>query len=157
MKGSCLCGSVEFQFEQVVGPFEICHCNRCRKLSGAQGIPAVGISSEGFVFNKGQDLIQTYEAPILYEGPAYHSFFCRNCGSPLPPPNPSGEWLEVPAGLLDDDPGLKPDKHIFTEFVPTWDEISDGLPEYDVKRLYQERYDKDLPDDFKLKSHYERD
>ena len=155
IKGSCLCGGVEFQFEEAVGPFEICHCNRCRKLSGAQGMPALGVSSKGFRFNQGQDLIQTYTAPILYQAPAYHAFFCKNCGSPLPSPATSEDWLEVPAGLLDDDPGIHPDKHIFIEFVPAWDEIKDPLPKFDVSRLYQARYGVELPDEFELRSHYE--
>ncbi|MFT4713730.1 MAG: hypothetical protein ACJAXW_002696 [Candidatus Azotimanducaceae bacterium] len=36
--GSCLYGSVRFVFEEAARPFEIWHCNRCRKLTGAQDI-----------------------------------------------------------------------------------------------------------------------
>ncbi|MFT5012829.1 MAG: hypothetical protein ACI9HA_001484 [Dinoroseobacter sp.] len=35
--GSCLCGSVRFEIDRAEGPFEIRHCNRCRKLSGGPG------------------------------------------------------------------------------------------------------------------------
>ena len=33
--GRCLCGGVRFEIVQAVGPFELCHCNRCRKVSGS--------------------------------------------------------------------------------------------------------------------------
>src|SRR4051812_13931017 len=32
VQGSCLCGEVKFEVSEVVGPFELCHCNRCRKV-----------------------------------------------------------------------------------------------------------------------------
>jgi hypothetical protein len=35
IKGSCLCGGVRFELDRAAGPFEICHCNRCRKVSGS--------------------------------------------------------------------------------------------------------------------------
>jgi hypothetical protein len=31
IRGSCLCGGVTFEIERAVGPFELCHCSRCRK------------------------------------------------------------------------------------------------------------------------------
>ncbi len=151
--GSCLCGAVRFQFEEAVGPFEICHCNRCRKLSGSFGMPAVTVLTDGYEMTQGREFVSQYEAPILYEPPAYHAFFCSRCGSPLPEQNPEGNRLEVPAGLLDDDPGLRPDKHIFVEFLPEWDEIVDDLPQYDLQRLSLERYGKALPKDFRIRSH----
>lgn len=156
IRGSCLCGRVTFQFESALGPFEICHCHRCRKLSGGQGLPALTVSADGYEITAGRDAIKTYAAPVLYNPPAYHAHFCADCGSPLPPPDPEGEELEVPAGLLDDNPGIKPDKHIFVEFLPGWDQITDGLPEYDVHRLAESR-GVELPSDFRLKSHNESD
>jgi len=153
--GSCLCGLVRFQFEEATGPFEICHCNRCRKLSGAQGMPGVTVLAAGYEMTEGRESVSAYAAPIIYKAPAYQSYFCSNCGSPLPAPEPEGEHVEIPAGLLDDDPGLRPDKHIFTEFVPPWYEIKDGLPLYDINRLTKERHGRELADDFQLRSHFD--
>ncbi len=62
-----------------------------------------------------------------------------SCGSPVPTPEPEGDWLEIPAGLFDDDIGMVPDKHIYVEFTPDWDRITDGLPEFDKKQLYRFR------------------
>lgn len=64
--------------------------------------------------------------------------------------------MEIPAGLLDEDPAIRPDKHIFTEFTPPWDSISDELPQYTLRELVRERHNRELPADFVLKTHYER-
>ena len=135
IKGSCLCGGIKFEIEKAVGPFELCHCRRCRKASGAAFFPTLGVLRKDFHLVAGGDLIASYEAPIIREPPAYRTFFCRRCGSPAPDPDPSSEWLEVPGGLLDDDPGLRPDKHIFVEHRAPWYEIADRLPQYDRPSL----------------------
>ena len=151
--GSCLCGQVQFEIDAASGPFEFCHCNRCRKSSGASSLPMIRVRTADYRSISGVDCIRSYEAPILYRSPGYISHFCGTCGSPVPPAKPQGDWLEVPAGVLDADPGLKPDKHIFVEFVPEWDRISDDLPQLTVPELHRQRYGKDLPDGFRIRPH----
>ncbi|MFT4676960.1 MAG: hypothetical protein ACJAX5_002225 [Patiriisocius sp.] len=104
---------------------------------------------------QGQDCIAIYMAPILYQVPAYQSQFCSRCGSPVPDSLPNGEFLEIPAGLLDDDPGRVPDKHIFVEFLPEWDQITDALPQFTIADLIRERHGAELPSTFVLRSHYD--
>ena len=115
---------------------------------------ALGILKEDFRFLEGQKFIQSYQAPLIYDGPPYETSFCSMCGSPTPPLEP-GEFFEVPAGLLDDDPKLKPDKHIFVEFTPEWDTISGELPQFTLKQLYELRHGRSLPEGFSTKTHYE--
>ena len=157
IQGSCLCGGVRFEIDKAVGPFEICHCNRCRKVSGGAGMPGVGVNTEDFHFLVGHDLVGVYEAPVLYRPPAYHATYCKNCGSPVPGPDPEGEFMEIAAGLFDDDLGIKPDKHIFVEHVPDWDEIADDLPQYTLREIYAERTGKPLPADFEPRRHGDSD
>lgn len=145
IKGSCLCGKITFEIDKAVGPFEICHCNRCRKLSGSSGLAAVGVNTEDYRFLTGAESISSFAAPILHAPPAYQVNFCSNCGSPVPAADPEGDWLEIPAGLFDDSIGLRPDKHIYVEFTPDWDAITDGLPEFDKKQLYRLRTGNEWP------------
>ncbi len=139
MKGSCLCGTVSFEVKKLSGPFEICHCSRCRKLSGAQGMPAVGADPADFTLLTGADNIETYAAPIIHRPPAYHSYFCKTCGSPVPLAGEGDTFMEIPAGLFDDDISIQPDKHIFVEHLPDWDHISDGRPEMTMIDLIEWR------------------
>jgi hypothetical protein len=153
IRGSCLCGGVVFEIDHADGPFEICHCNRCRKLSGSIGMPTFEVAREAFRMISGSELIRVYTAPILYGPPAYLAPFCGNCGSPVPMVDPTRDRLEIPAGLLDDDPGISPDKHIFVELVPAWDRISDALPRYTLRDLHRLRHGTELPDSFEMKTH----
>ena len=139
IKGSCLCGGVRFEVSEVVGPFELCHCRRCRKVTGSAFAAGVYVRTKGFRLLDGSALIASYEAPILREPPPYQTSFCKRCGSPVPNPDASSTLLEIPAGLLDDDPGLRPDKHIFIEVKAPWFEITDKLAHYDAAKLSELR------------------
>jgi hypothetical protein len=133
IRGSCLCGGVRFEVDRAVGPFELCHCPRCRKASGSAFVAGLGVRAEDFRWLSGTELIRTFEAPIREHPPAYCVAFCSECGSPLP--SARANWFEVPAGLLDDDPGLRPDKHIFVECRSPWFFIADSLPQLTKGRL----------------------
>jgi hypothetical protein len=135
--GSCLCGAIRFEFSKAAGPFELCHCSRCRKVTGSAFFAGLYVRGEDFRYVQGEELITTYEAPILREPPAYRASFCSRCGSPVPPLTTRSRsgLLEIPAGLLDDDPGMKPDKHIFVEVKSPWFEITDDLPQLDLPGL----------------------
>ena len=134
IRGGCLCGGVRFELDRASGRFELCHCSRCRKASGSAFFAGVAVRPEHFRLLQGRELITRYEAPILERPPAYRTSFCRRCGSPVPDPDPSSSF-EVAAGVLDDDPGLRPDKHIFVELKAPWFEISDELPQLDKPSL----------------------
>jgi len=41
--------------------------------------------------------------------------------------------IRIPAGTLDDDPGLRPQRHIFVDFKAEWFDITDGLPRFATK------------------------
>ena len=139
IQGSCLCGGVKFEFKQAIGPFELCHCSRCRKVSGSAFLAAVVVEREGFRFLQGQELVKTYEAPVRKTPPGYKSIFCGVCGSPVPDPNDASPHFEITAGTLDDDPGLRPDKHIFSEYKSPWFAITDDLPQMDEAELRRHR------------------
>ena len=118
--GLVLCGGVRFEIAKAVGPFELCHCNRCRKSSGSAFAAFVGVEAADYRLLAGAEWIASYDAPILRAPPAYRSSFCRRCGSPVPNPDPAADWFEIPAGLLEGDPQLAPDKHIFVELRAPW-------------------------------------
>jgi hypothetical protein len=135
IRGSCLCGGVKFEVARAVGPFELCHCSRCRKANGSAFVAGLGVRRDDFRLITGRELIKTYEAPVRETPPGYRTCFCSTCGSPVPDPNTDAPWFEIPAGVLDDDPELRPDKHIFVEFKSSWFTITDRLPQLDEAAL----------------------
>lgn len=139
--GSCLCGGVKIEVEKVIGPFELCHCNRCRSVSGSAFLAAVVVHREDFRFIQGQELVQVYDAPIVDEPPAYRSIFCRVCGCPVPDPNSKEDVFEIAAGIFPQTENLKlyPDKHIFVENKSSWYQIQDDLPQFTKQQLIDHR------------------
>ena len=142
IRGSCLCGGVVFEIERAAGPFELCHCSRCRKTSGSAFVAGVGVRVREFRLLSGAELIRSYEAPILDSPPPYRVSFCSVCGSPVADPPETGSWFEIHAGLLDDDPVLRPDKHIFVDCKSDWFEITDSLPQFTKAELVELRISK---------------
>lgn len=141
IRGSCLCGGVKFEITAAVGPFELCHCGRCRKATGSAFLPYVRVQREHLAFTQGSELVTTFDAPIREAPPAYRACFCSRCGSLVPDPDPTSASVEVPAGLFDDDPGVRPERHIYVEAKAPWYTICDSLPQLDkaaIKRLRQQ-------------------
>jgi hypothetical protein len=153
IRGSCLCGGVTFEIDRACGPVEYCHCNRCRKMSGSSALLTVRVNTKDYRLLTGRDLVKSYAAPVLYSPPAYRSFFCANCGSLVPEPAPEGESFEIPAGLFDDDFGIRPDKHIFVDYMPPWDDLTQELPAYTMREIYELRSGRELPRDFVPRQH----
>ena len=135
IRGGCLCGGVRFEAVAAVGPFELCHCNRCRKSTGSAFAAYVGVLREDFRLLQGEELIRPYEMPLLSKPPPYRKCFCARCGSPVPDPESQSRWIEVAAGTLDDDPGIRPERHILVELKSPWFSICDELPQLDRAAL----------------------
>jgi hypothetical protein len=129
MRGSCLCGGVVFEIARAAGPFELCHCTRCRKASGSAYVAGLGVDAADFRLLAGGELIRRFEAPVVERPPPYRTAFCARCGSPVPDPPPGAKGFEIPAGLLDGDPEIRPDRHIFVEHRPAWTPAGDDLPQ----------------------------
>ena len=134
-RGSCLCGSVTFYAGPVTGPFELCHCSRCRQATGSAYAALVGVSEVRFT--SGSDLVTTCSLPITSQPPAYKRCFCNTCGSPLPEPGVT-EWQEVPAGCLELI-SLPPDRHIYVDDAPAWSFPEPALPRFTRDEIHQLR------------------
>ncbi len=131
IQGHCLCEGVQFEVQRILGPLELCHCTRCRRVSGSAFVAGLMVAREGYRMTAGSDLVRRYALPVREAPPAYTTFFCSRCGSPVPDPEPLGEAFEVPAGLLCSDPGLKAERHIFIEHQAPWFETEAELPKLD--------------------------
>jgi len=139
IRGSCLCGAVRFEVASVAGPFELCHCSRCRIVTGSAFSSVIYVNRDDLRFTEGLKSIKTYEAPILRAPPPYRYSFCVQCGSSLPDPTAKSPQVEIPAGALDDDPQLRPDKHIYVDVKSPWFEIADHLPQFDQVEIRRHR------------------
>jgi hypothetical protein len=124
IRGSCACGAIRFEID-AVRSMTHCHCRACRKLSGSSLATYAHVEKAKFPWVAGQDRIATYES-----APGSFRAFCPSCSSCVPGAVPYLETVSVPAGLLDDDPGVKPRLHVFASSKAPWWTIDDGLPQH---------------------------
>jgi hypothetical protein len=121
MKGSCLCGNVEYEIDSIDMPIAHCHCHTCRKAHAAPFVSTAGVLREHFRYLRNYDMIQTYES-----SPGKLRHFCKRCGSHLVAERPGQAHVVIRVATLDDDPGVTPAAHIWTlHNVPwlQWDDI----------------------------------
>jgi hypothetical protein len=130
MKGSCLCGGVQYEVTAPALRFGYDHCSRCRKASGSAFMAELLCKPADFRWTAGESLVKVYEAPVRESPPGYRRSFCAVCGCNVPDVRPDVEAVFIPAGSLDDDPGIRPQAHIFVEYKAPWFKITDGLPQF---------------------------
>jgi len=124
--GSCLCGRVAYQLDGPLQFINHCHCSMCRKAHGAAFGSFLHADAGGFRWVRGRELVESYAS-----SPGNVRSFCRVCGSSMPVLEDEDSHVIIPAGTLDDDPGLKPKVHIFCASKAPWFEITDELPRLD--------------------------
>jgi hypothetical protein len=133
MKGSCLCSGVQYEVTAPASRFGYAltydHCSRCRKTSGSAFMAEIFCKPSDFRWLSGEALVKTYEAPVRHLPPGYQRTFCSVCGCSVPHVRP--DLVFIPAGSLDDDPGVRPDAHCFVGYKAPWFEITDQLPQFE--------------------------
>ncbi len=127
LHGSCLCGTVTYAVRAPFLRFAHCHCSRCRRATGSAHASNLYVAPGQFAWTSGHDHVVRFDLPTAR---SFATTFCRRCGAPLPHHTRSGREIVVPAGSLDDDPGLHPQAHIFWESRPGWSCCDDELPHY---------------------------
>lgn len=123
--GSCLCGAVGYQIQPPYVFFKYCHCRRCRKNSGSAHAANLLVDVVQFGWTRGEDAIRRFELP---DARAFCTSFCSHCGSALPWRTKNGKWMLVPAGGLDDAPGVTPDKNVYWDSRAPWYVAAETLP-----------------------------
>jgi hypothetical protein len=127
IEGSCLCGDVRYRVDGPVFRMGHCHCSMCRKAHGAAFGTYVNARAEHFSFVRGEDRLGRYAS-----SPGAVRTFCTRCGATLQwIADAPGAPIGIAAGTLDDDPGIRPEFHIFVGSKAPWCELpEDGLPRH---------------------------
>jgi hypothetical protein len=129
LKGSCLCGGIQYEVDGGFGTVVNCHCSMCRKATGAAFRTRAAVATAAFRWLAGESLLSKYES-----SPGETRTFCRVCGATLPTffrDHPG--HIGLPLGTLDDDPGVRPSAHVFVDSKAPWFEITDSLPQFSEK------------------------
>ena len=125
MKGSCLCGQIEYEVSQLDSPIEHCSCHTCRKAHAAAFNTAAGVHRGNFRWVKGENKLSSYES-----SPGKLRHFCSTCGSHLVAEKAGQENLILRIATLDEDPHQKPEFQIWQSHEVSWLEYGAHITAY---------------------------
>ena len=124
LTGGCLCGAVRYEASEPPFWAGHCHCQNCRKHTGAAFATDAMFRSDELSW-KGDEPTYYKSSEMCERG------FCPTCGSTV-----SARYFSEPdiviiaAGTLDDANQIEPTLHAFVSRRVNWIKLNDGLVEY---------------------------
>ncbi|WP_419421243.1 GFA family protein (plasmid) [Legionella sp. D16C41] len=127
LTGKCLCGKIAYEIKGPLGPIVNCHCSKCRQWHGAAFRTRCTVESKNFIWIRGEEYLSKFPS-----SEKVIKTFCKICGSNLISLyKDTPEYIGLPIGGLEQDPGSRPIANIFVASKSPWYEITDNLPQYD--------------------------
>lgn len=125
MKGSCLCGAIEYEVDQLDTAIQHCSCKTCRKAHAAAFNTGAGVLRSHFRWVKGESTLSSFES-----SPGKKRYFCSNCGSQLVAEKDGNPRLVLRVATLDEDPAVQPEFQIWKSHEVPWLRYGGDLPAY---------------------------
>ena len=124
-EGGCFCGAVRYRVDGPVGSVTHCHCNSCRRSSGAAFVTWFTVERERVAWTAG--------APKRYaSSPGVTRQFCGACGTELTYSNEkAAKTIDLTVGSLDCAAGHPAEKHIWTSDKLGWLHVDEQLTVYE--------------------------
>lgn len=129
LEGGCFCGRIRYRATTAPTRVAHCHCEHCRRTSGAAFLTWMEIPRARFQWLQGT-LGHVDSRPGVRRG------FCRDCGTPLTWERTDADdpVVDLTACSLDDPSGIEPEDHIWCDRMLPWVRLADGLPRYPRER-----------------------
>ena len=122
VEGGCLCGTVRYRIAGKPVLTEFCHCESCRRASGAPIMAWAGFRRSDFA-------LVTGEPSRFLSSEGVGRSFCGQCGTTLTYDNarfPDDIYIAI--GSLDAPESMPPERHIHVGERLSWLELADSLP-----------------------------
>jgi hypothetical protein len=129
--GGCPCDAVRFEITEVFDA-GYCHCNRCRKSTGAPVFAFVRVPRAAFNLLSGELLAEPRER--LGQG-----VICGSCRGCVYFDMVDQDWLSIGIGRLDEPARVRPTFHQCVSSKLPWLEIDDDLPRFNENTITHPR------------------
>jgi hypothetical protein len=124
LKGHCSCGVIRYRIDALPTKETVCHCETCRRTSGAPMMAWFTVPSAHF---------QVVAGEIAHFRSSDHGErgFCARCGTALTfQSSRCPDEIDVTTCSLDDPEAVPPLDHTFTRSQLSWVRLGDGLPRH---------------------------
>jgi catechol 2,3-dioxygenase-like lactoylglutathione lyase family enzyme len=133
LRGGCLCGNVQYALTPPTDFAAHCHCNTCRRASGAAFLTWTSVPNDRFELVRGGDFVSWYRS-----SETINWGFCSQCGTTLfyradvegHAESPRINATYVTVASLDDPLDRAPSVHVSFEEHVAWLEPNDRLPKH---------------------------
>ena len=125
--GTCLCGEISFEVIGEPTGFFLCHCSRCRKVTGSAHAANIFVQDGQLNWLSGEQHVKLFQLADT----RFAKSFCDVCGSALPFRATSGRIL-IPAGVLDGELAIRPKAHIQVASRASWDQSLELVAHFDT-------------------------
>ncbi len=120
--GGCLCGAIRYRIFGKAGGTCHCHCDRCRKTTGAPMVTWTTVARENFEITQG--VLTDYASSD--QG---HRSFCSDCGSHITFRSTEyPDYVDVTVATLDVPGKIPPERHIWASKQISWTTMDEHLP-----------------------------
>ncbi len=123
LEGGCLCGAVRYRLIPAGAIVDYCHCEMCRRWSGAPVSAWAQVPTGQFQVTEGT-------VAGFASSPIATRHFCPICGTPLYMSDPAGRSIGIMLGTLDKAEALVPTQHGWMSRHLPWLALSDDLPRW---------------------------
>jgi uncharacterized glyoxalase superfamily protein PhnB len=121
LEGGCFCGAIRYRISGTPGSIGICHCQSCRRASGAPSVSWFTIPSAQFTRLTGTPQNHRSSAHVVRT-------FCGACGTQLTYAHDSSpESLDVTTASLDHPEAVEPTKEIWLVDKLPWVALNENL------------------------------
>lgn len=125
MRGSCLCRQIEYEVSELASLPRHCSCGMCRKAHASAFNTSASVARDNFRCLRGDMNLRSYES-----SPGKRRYFCGNCGSHLFAQRDGSKTIALRVATLDDDPGQRPQAHIWVSSEVPWLDYGAGVESY---------------------------
>ena len=125
IKGSCLCGNVQYESTSEPLMVAVCHCDHCQKQSGSAFSVNIAVPPDSLTITG--DSLKGYK-DTTNSGLGMERKFCGNCGSPIFSDVTAAGLYFIKAGTLTDSSWVEPGAEIWCDEKVAWGKHADELP-----------------------------
>ena len=127
-----MCGAVRYECTADPGNASYCHCDDCRKATGASFTTNVFVKADDLVILKGTPKQFQHKAD---SGNVMTKEFCGNCGSQLFGYGSGSPGVKhVKVGTIDDASNIRPEINVFTSKKLPFTILSDETENFERMR-----------------------
>jgi hypothetical protein len=130
--GGCLCGAIRYEVTGEPVRMAICHCDDCRKATGAAFTTNIFVNAADLRVVQGTP--KQFQHPTD-SGSTMTNEFCANCGSQLFGYSSRGNGVKhVKVGTIDDAGFVRPQIEVYTVRKLPYVRLQDDIPHYERNR-----------------------